>query len=178
MKPVIALALSVLAGSTIGLVTAAARVAPEPNPVRFYVDDLGRIAGTEFAAEGRVYTAKHVTDAYDRKDAKQAGGDVSDVGPAGFHGLPICREHHAAASRVRVLLARWPGEGVDVEGMVMGRLGDDGVSGDYLLRTARPLFRGVSGSPVVCDEHGAVIGVAARLEGDRQYSWASPVEPL
>lgn len=135
--------------------------------VSFFLQD-GDITGSQFIANNNVYTARHVSE-----EGPQVGIDITLLGASEERGFKMCPARHKAGDKILLHLAQWPGEPSYIDGMVMGS--DDDYSWARLSQRAT---YGMSGSPIVCLEHGGVIGVLSSLmiEDPRfiKFSWFYP----
>jgi hypothetical protein len=164
-------ALSAIAvGAGLGVTIAAVRRPAPPLPppaVRFHYAENGNLAGTEFVCEAEVYTAAHVADG--ETPDMLVGRDLVRTGASWFWGLDRCRDRHLPGERVTMLRPDWPGEPRVVEGLICGRDEDQ----DYVARFASEIFKGCSGSPVLCPD-GRVLGALVLVGRDPRVGWVCP----
>lgn len=146
--------------------------------IRFILNKQGVVMGTGFVMEGRLVTAKHVADPAGLVGV-ELGEDIVDVGPAPMQGYTKCRKQHKPGDKVTVSLGPWPGITKGVQGMLNGPTDPDDPAGIWgMFMEAAVLWPGVSGSPVICDEHNGVIGVITRSTNEPNWMILNVFTPV
>lgn len=143
--------------------------------VQFILNSNNDIIGTGFVMEGRLVTAKHVAVFLpEGTPIIDIGVDTSDIGEAPIRGYERCRHQHKSGDKVRIQLGPWPGVDSGVPAMLNG---PSGVEGMWDLFVDRTLWMGVSGSPVVCAEHNAVVATMSAFSPNAGWMIVSMLAP-